>query len=554
MRTQPRFWILWMLVLGVSSGCSSSEGPATYHGQVRALMERSCVSCHNDQGIAPFSLEGFANAQRYGEAALGEVEAGTMPPWLPSDECRSYKAERGLSHAEQRALRDWVQGGMPEGLPEEYKAPDVEPDPREQLGPATLDLGFADAYAPSTEHHDDYHCFVLDLEGALKEAEGDGYASDKERYLRMLDVVPGNADIVHHVIVFLIPEAQSSELEVLDAEEEGPGYTCFGGAGIGTAKFLGGWVPGSVPQPWDAQSAQRLPARSRLVMQVHYHDADGAQDPATHAKLWVSPDKPTNIIDVEPVANQDLSIQPGDAESYQKALFPMLGWPGEIVATFPHMHLLGSQIRSAVLPSGDSAEACLVDIPRWDFNWQQQYNFLDDEGVYARIGDAIRLECIYDNSAGNQPVVDGKSIEPREVHWGEGTLDEMCLNVISIRRPYFEAPSATSTCGDYTALYRECRSYAEPSRCAIGAAGASADVPACVSCVMPKLITCLASECPVQMIGLQACAQEHGTINALAACSEQFDQLDACGGDFLDQGGCNAELEEACGVSLGFSE
>jgi hypothetical protein len=40
------------------------------------------------------------------------------------------------------------------------------------------------------------------------------------------------------------------------------------------------------------------------------------------------------------------------------------------------------------------------------------------------------VECHYDNSPGNQPVVDGQRLPPRDVTWGEGTHDEMCLSYI----------------------------------------------------------------------------------------------------------------------------
>ena len=42
-------------------------------------------------------------------------------------------------------------------------------------------------------------------------------------------------------------------------------------------------------------------------------------------------------------------------------------------------------------------------------------------------GDRLGLECHWDNSAGNQPFVDGQRVPPRELNWGEGTDDEMCL-------------------------------------------------------------------------------------------------------------------------------
>jgi hypothetical protein len=79
---------------------------------------------------------------------------------------------------------------------------------------------------------------------------------------------------------------------------------------------------------------------------------------------------------------------------------------------FPHMHLHGTSITVSVTrPAG---ETILVDIPRWDFNWQGGYQFVTPERLSA--GDTVQLRCVYDNSTGTAPLT-----------WGEGTADEMCL-------------------------------------------------------------------------------------------------------------------------------
>lgn len=47
-------------------------------------------------------------------------------------------------------------------------------------------------------------------------------------------------------------------------------------------------------------------------------------------------------------------------------------------------------------------------------------------------GDTIKLDCWYDNSEANQPIVDGQPKQPETVGWGEGTYDEMCLGVLYV--------------------------------------------------------------------------------------------------------------------------
>ena len=42
-------------------------------------------------------------------------------------------------------------------------------------------------------------------------------------------------------------------------------------------------------------------------------------------------------------------------------------------------------------------------------------------------GDSLWMGCTWDNSASNQPIINGEVKEPVDVAWGEGTSDEMCL-------------------------------------------------------------------------------------------------------------------------------
>ena len=104
-------------------------------------------------------------------------------------------------------------------------------------------------------------------------------------------------------------------------------------------------------------------------------------------------------------------------------LASMLGLPGSnyvLYGTSMHMHLLGKS--TSMLVSGKP----LVNIPRWDFHWQQGYQLITPMNLTG--SDVLILQCEWDNSAANQPVIGGQKQVPRDVTWGEGTLDEMCLS------------------------------------------------------------------------------------------------------------------------------
>ncbi len=80
----------------------------------------------------------------------------------------------------------------------------------------------------------------------------------------------------------------------------------------------------------------------------------------------------------------------------------------------------------------DGSSACLLDIPNWDFHWQGGYGLTQPMRIVP--GDAFRIECHWDNSASNQPVIDGQLQAPRDLNWGERTTDEMCVGFMYITR------------------------------------------------------------------------------------------------------------------------
>ena len=94
-----------------------------------------------------------------------------------------------------------------------------------------------------------------------------------------------------------------------------------------------------------------------------------------------------------------------------------------------HQHLRGTKSKLEVLHDNAATE-CLLDIPRWDFHWQRSYGFKPYK--VFRKGDRLNISCSWDNSAENQPEIDGQKVTPRDLNWGESTTDEMCLGILYV--------------------------------------------------------------------------------------------------------------------------
>ncbi len=514
----------------------AAGGEVTWHGAVRALSEAHCVSCHAPGGIGPFSLTTYEDVSAIGGLVTAAVVERRMPPWTPDPECHPIAYERHLEPEEIGVFEAWAAAGFPEGDAADYVPPEeidalVLPDP-------TLSLAPPEAYTANRLLPDDYRCLPL----AHEFPEG--------AWITATDILPDKREIVHHVLVYRVPAADVAELEALDAADAGPGYTCFGGPGVGDGGPVAGWVPGAQPMAYPENSGIRIEPGTRLVMQIHYNTTavtDGPIPPdASRLLLWTLPEgeTPTQAVSILGFANTRIRIDAGDPNStHDDSLTLPVG--GTLIGVAPHMHTLGRSISVRLeRPSGD--EMCLVDIPAWDFGWQQFYRYPDSDSIALRAGDTVHMQCVYDNSAENQPVVNGEQVEPRDVRWGEGTFDEMCLNYLIVARPYYETDG--SLCGGFEPCVEDCGF--ESGQCYLDCAtlGESTD---CLQCTFEELRPCITEHCPLEALPLLGCINDCSTnLDCIVAeCLDELDTLYACIGPVMAAGTCDAELA-ACEVSF----
>jgi hypothetical protein len=94
-----------------------------------------------------------------------------------------------------------------------------------------------------------------------------------------------------------------------------------------------------------------------------------------------------------------------------------------------HMHFLGASFKFELV-NADKTVQTVLDIPRWDFHWQNVYWL--EKPIVLKTGQKFRVTCTYNNSQEHQPIIAGKQQPPRYVVWGERTTDEMCAGVLAL--------------------------------------------------------------------------------------------------------------------------
>jgi hypothetical protein len=378
---------------------------------------------------------------------VGAVHAGIMPPWPASDDCRELRDSAALPEATRALFVEWASQEFPEGDPDAYRRPgrtagdDSEP---------TLLLGPGEAYVPA-ENADEYRCFVLP--GTV----------EQDLYITGMDILPGERSQVHHVQIHRVSAAQAETVQSLDARNDGLGYPCTAGTGV-FSQNLFSYRPGSSRVSFAPGDAVFIEAGSSFVIQVHYNTQFLPRDETpkpdeTRVAFWTLPDGelPERVVyrsgtiaplvipagDPAYVAESAIAMQ---AISGVGGMFGIGGTyvPGEIIGMTPHAHQLASRMTATLRRA--SGDECLIDIPQWNFHWQLDY--MHAQPLAYEATDQLVARCEYDNSPANQAVVDGVRLAPREVTWGEGSLDEMCLHYVWLRferDAFLEARAATAT-------------------------------------------------------------------------------------------------------------
>ncbi len=420
------------VVCVLALGCEPAQPSPTpdtpkttsYLRDVQPLVERSCRSCHTAGGVAPLVLDTPEQVTALGPALWSAIAGNRMPPFFAATSCNSYVDDPRLSEAEKTLFKAWVDEGSPMGDPAEARhaatpqLPVVRHDVELSIG-GKFDVR-------KMNDTDNYQCFVMNP-GNTSDLMVKGY-----------EVMPGNLGVVHHVLAYVVTADQVSQLEALDAQDPKLGYACqTGGVGItgATRNQIAGWVPGQYPSRMPADTALVLPAGSRLVIQLHYNLnalADPSVSPFDETKLALET-VPANTLrkgQILPMLKPNLAIAAGDTNSVQVTEVPVPAAfrNATVYRAMGHAHQLATQVKLEVIKA-DGSTTCVLDNPRWDFNWQRDYTLKTPVTLVQ--GDKLRITCVYDNGQTNQPFINGVQQTPRAVAWGESSFDEMCMTYLT---------------------------------------------------------------------------------------------------------------------------
>jgi peroxiredoxin len=360
----------------------------SYSGEVAPLLRRHCVECHRQDGIAPWSMSGYDRVRHSAQMIEEVLLTRRMPPWDADPDYGKFANAHVLTCQETQLLLRWIQAGAPRG---EGTDPLSEPLPPLEDWP----LGKPDV--------------VLRLP-AVQEIPATGVLEYRhipipspftnEVWITGTDIKPGNPRVVHHVILYA----------------KWPGCP---DDGTGNGVHFCGWAPGFPPIRFPAGVAQRLPAGAELTAEVHYTTCGSAQTDQSAIALYLAPGPQPKLAEIRRAIESDVDIPPGSDESRHVATYAFRK-PATIYSLMPHMHFRGKWMRyELLLPEGK--RQTLLNVPRYDFNWQLGYQLTQPCRVPA--GSWLLVTGAFDNSAANPANPDAT----KRVRFGPQSWDEMFI-------------------------------------------------------------------------------------------------------------------------------
>jgi hypothetical protein len=375
-------------------------GGITYHNRISRLIQANCQECHRAGGVAPFGLETYEQVAAKVGMIRRMVERGLMPPWFAKPDVKGTHSpwinDRSLPEGDRADLLAWLSNGKPGG--------DAKDAPLPRAWPGEWAIGKPDAIYQIANPIDVKATGVMPYQNVTVET---GLTEDK--WVRALEVQPTSREVVHHVLIFVrTPGADHREED-------------------GAQGFFAAYVPGNDHIIYPDGFAKPLPAGAKLHFQIHYTPNGTATKDQVKFGVRFAESAPEHIVKVVGIAGIGLRIPPNTDNHPEGATIPV---PQEVrlLGFMPHMHVRGKAFRYEVLlPDGNART--LLEVPRYDFNWQLSYRFADPPLIPA--GSKIRATGWYDNTANNPANPDPN----KQVRWGPQTYDEMMIGYVEYYVP-----------------------------------------------------------------------------------------------------------------------
>jgi len=375
------------------------QASVSYTDDIVPILQENCVSCHHDGAIGPWSMSSHAMVRGWSPMMREVVMTRRMPPGQIDGHVGKKIAEvAGLSIEEKQKLIHWIDAGAPMGEGVDPLPQMTFTDGRFILGEPDMVFKVPAQSIPATGIVD-YRYVPVELN------------LDRDVWIRAMEFVPGDREVLHHVITYLSSPADKSGSEQNKAAERGDN--------------IGGFAPGRQPDQFRDNSGRFIPKGSNLLLQMHYTTSGRETVDETEVGLFIY-DKPPAFVMSGGVAGQRRFLVPPGAKEHMLRGEQLVERDAYLYEMTPHMHFRGKHMSYSVeYPNGKTEQ--LLSVPKYDFNWQ--FNYRLEEPLFLPAGSKLIATGAMDNSDRNP----GNPDPTKPVFFGLQTMHEMFFGFTTLR-------------------------------------------------------------------------------------------------------------------------
>ncbi len=430
-----------LLTNPTSSTLQAAGAVPTFTKDVAPILYEKCANCHRPGEVAPMPLLSYSDARPWAKAIKVKVVGREMPPWgADHEQSLKMRNDNSLSEREIQTIAAWADGGAPKGNDADLPKPPQ----------------FASGWTHGSEP--DYVVemptdFDIPAEGEL--AVQNFYVKvpwSEDRFAEVVELRPGNRAVVHHAGLYFADLPNGATLDAQGRIIQPPTGTArsanaeFGLPG--SSKLLS-YVPGRGVDRHRADAGKRIPAGKYINFQMHYNPIGKPEKDRTRLGIWFNKQQPKYEILIrqagDPLATtkgglslyraegKEVEYTAEEGSTRRRSRTPNIPpYVSEwrltgitpvteditLYAMSPHMHLRGKSLKW-VVTYPDGREQTILNVPKFDFNWQLNYELA--EPLHIPAGSKIAGIGVYDNSLKNR----WNPGPQLEVFWSEQSWDEM---------------------------------------------------------------------------------------------------------------------------------
>lgn len=407
-----------------------AQNTVTYNKDIAPIIATKCAPCHKPGEAAPFKLLTYEDVAKRATFIAKVVASRYMPPWKADDHYVSFANNRSFSGQQREMIMAWVKNGAPKGDGPEYKIAVLENTSYGRKPDLVLKMK---GYEVPGDNKERFIVYKIPFE------------LPAEANVEAVEFFSNNKKIIHHANYAVHPVPDTSidlyhTAEMINLSEEDRSKYAQYFPYKKSIAYYGGWIPGTSYEHYPPNFGWVMPRRGIILLTVHYSPLAKADSSIAGINLFFTNSAVKRKIKVISLGSGGIGAKdivpefhyiPADEISNYKLEILNPKESESVFYVWPHMHLIGKSFKAyAIFGSNDTIP--LVNIPEWDFRWQEIYRF--KKPALIPQGSKLVIEASYDNTADN-PFNPNK---PPKVITSEGDMrsDQEMMTLLMLYVPY----------------------------------------------------------------------------------------------------------------------